>query len=254
MKYSLWIALQFFLVAAAHAVVNIEDMRMQPPREGFSGNLELSVSGQSGNTDKVGANFGSRLQWLEGAINNFVILNHAVGETSGIRDTNKSFAHARQVRQLRPGLAGEGFLQLEQNEFARLSYRQLLGGGARFTLMEEQNKKEGRLGLGAFYSREKLEARAGATDAGTEILWRANVYLAVKYRFNDQVRAVSTTYYQPAFKDAGDYRLLEEAALRVRMNGNLDLKLSLEIAHDSRPPQLVGRTDTTYSTGIEYTF
>jgi len=68
------------------------------------------------------------------------------------------------------------------------------------------------------------------------------------------VRVLSTTYYQPAVDDFGDYRLLEDAALSVKMTDSLSLKVSLNLAHDSQPPQDVKKTDTTYSTGIEYSF
>lgn len=42
--------------------------------------------------------------------------------------------------------------------------------------------------------------------------------------------------------DATDFRLLEEAALHVRLN--------IEVRYDSRPPQTVKTTDITYTTGI----
>ena len=249
-----FIACIVFWATAAHAIVNVEEMRVQAAQEGFSGNLSFDVNGESGNTDKASAAFGSRAQWKQDAITNFMILNHTYGETDGERDTNKAFFHARHVRQFNPRWAGEGFGQLEQNEFTRLSYRQLLGGGARITLAEEENKKGIFLGLGAFYSREKLDPREGTTDEGTESFWRANVYFVFKYALNSQVRVLNMTYYQPAFENFNDYRFLEQVALKVKMAERLDLKLSLEIVHDSRPPQLVEKTDTVYSTGIEYSF
>ena len=38
------------------------------------------------------------------------------------------------------------------------------------------------------------------------------------------------------------------------MTNALSLKLSLDLKHDSQPPQDVKKTDITYSTGIEYSF
>lgn len=40
----------------------------------------------------------------------------------------------------------------------------------------------------------------------------------------------------------------------VKMAQNLDLKLSLDIAFDSRPPQTVQKRDLSYSTGLEFSF
>lgn len=76
----------------------------------------------------------------------------------------------------------------------------------------------------------------------------------LKQQFNEQVRAYSTTYYQPAIRDTGDYRVLEQASALVHLHEKLDLKLSLDIAYDSRPPQTVKRTDIRYSIGMALTF
>jgi len=71
----------------------------------------------------------------------------------------------------------------------------------------------------------------------------------MKRQLNDQVRLNSTTYYQPAFKDTSDYRLLEQASMLVKMAKGLDFKLSLDITFDSNPPD---RTETGY--GLQHRF
>ena len=124
----------------------------------------------------------------------------------------------------------------------------------RLKLAETPDIKSLHLGLGGFFSRETLEKRAGLTDAGSENIWRVNSYLNYVQQLNHSVRVLSTTYYQPAVDDFSDYRLLEEATLSVTMTDTLSLNLSLNLSHDSKPPQSVKKTDTTYSTGIEYSF
>lgn len=238
----------------AHAIVNIEALQTGAPPQGYSGAVDVSADGQSGNSDKLGVNAGARLQWHGGAVTNFVILRYTYGESFGVQDTNKLFSHARHIRQVTDLTAYEGFIQAERNTFARLSFRGLIGGGARFTLAETPNIKKVHLGLGGFFSRETLEKRAGLTDAGSNNTWRINTYLNYVQQLNHSVRVLSTTYYQPAVDDFGDYRLLEDAALSVKMTDSLSLKVSLNLAHDSQPPQDVKKTDTTYSTGIEYSF
>ena len=42
----------FWLAPPAGATVNTEDIRVEAPVSGFRGRLSLSVTGQSGNTDK----------------------------------------------------------------------------------------------------------------------------------------------------------------------------------------------------------
>lgn len=241
-------------MAGAHAIVNIESLRTGEPPQGYSGSANLGVNGQSGNTDKLGITAGARLQWHGGAVTNFALVRYSYGETTGVQDTNKLFSHARHIRWLSDRTAYEGFLQAERNIFARLSFRGLGGGGVRLKLTEIPRIKSLYLGLGGFYSQEKLEKRVGLTDGGSEDIWRFNTYLNYVHQLNHSVRVLSTTYYQPAVDDFGDFRLLEEATLSVKMSNDLALNLSLDLSHDSRPPQTVKKTDVVYSTGIEYAF
>lgn len=189
----------FLLPATAGAIVNMEDGRVQEPVDDFSGQLSLAVSGQSGNTDKSAVSAGGRLQWHRKPVTNFIVFNHESGKTAGVRDTNRSFLHARHIHEVTPQWTWEGFGQAEENEFTRLSFRGLLGGGVR---REAFRSDDGRLaltvGLGGFYSREELEPRTGATDAGVDTLVRGNFYFVIRYQLNEMVRLASTTYYQPA--------------------------------------------------------
>jgi len=241
-------------MASAHAIVNIEALHTGEPQPGYSGTVNVSVDGQSGNTDKLSINGGARLQWHGGAVTNFAILRYNYGQTSGVEDTNKLFSHARHIHQISDKTAYEGFIQAERNVFARLTFRGLIGGGLRLKLAEIPDIKSLHLGIGGFFSRETLEKRAGTTDAGSKNTWRVNTYLNYVQQLNGSVRVLSTTYYQPAIDDFSDYRLLEDATLSVKMTDSLSLNVSLDLAHDSQPPQSVKNTDTIYSTGIEYRF
>lgn len=240
--------------AAAHAIVDIEAMRVGESPQGYSGTLNASITGESGYTDKISTSSGARLQWHSGIITNFAIFRYDYAETSGVSDTNYLLLHVRHIHEVTKKTAYEGFMQAERNEFARLSFRGLIGGGVRLTLNKMAGVKSLHLGLGGFYSHEKLTSEPGTTDSGIQNLWRLSTYLNYVRQFNEQVKMLSTTYYQPALEDFGDYRMLEEASLSVKMTDTLNLKLSLDLTHDSRPPQTVKKTDIIYSTGVEYSF
>ncbi len=241
-------------IRPASAIVDIEDLRVEKPEPGFSGRLALAADGQSGNTDKSAISFGTRLQWYHEPATDFIVVNYDVAETDGVKDTDRSFLHARHIQDFSERHAWEAFGQVQKDKFTRLSSRELLGGGLRFGFLRGNENLSLIAGAGAFVERERLEEAAGTTDAGSGTLARWNTYLVVKYRINDNVRVASTTYFQPATSDFQDYRALEQAALLVKLTGSLDLKLSLNVARDNRPPQLVKKTDTTYRTGIEYRF
>ncbi len=238
----------------ALAIVNVEQLRIGTPQPGLSGWLDLSLDGSHGNTRKSETGLDARLQWQRGQTTDLLIAAYDYGESDGLRNTNRRFLHARHTQGFAPARAWEAFAQAQTDEFARLSFRGLLGAGLRLTLSEKAEQSAAYLGIGAFFARERLAAESGTTDAGDSTFWQANLYLTLQRRLNDQLSLASTTYYQPRLDDGADFRALEQASLRVKMTARLSFRLSLDVAYDSRPPQRVERTDTRYSTGLRLTF
>jgi len=253
MTKALSILLSAFLMPCAHAIVNIEEMRGQQQADGFSGNASLSISGDAGNTNQSDTSASSQLFWQRGDVTKLIVASYSYGENSRNRNTNKGFLHLRYIKQQTSTRALEVFTQAAHNEFSRLSLRTLVGAGSRLTL-HKSNYDAIHLGAGAFYLKEKLEKNAGLTDDGTEKFWRGNFYLAVRYQLNDQARILSTTYYQPAFDNGSDFRILEEGSLKIKLAESLDIHLTLEITHDNKPPQTIEKKDINYKTGLVYRF
>lgn len=237
----------------AVAIVNMESLHLGQPEDGWSGRFELGASGATGNTEKWDAAAGLRLQRQEGANTNFLLLDYAYGRSLGQTYADKSFAHLRHIYQHTDVTAYEGFLQAEQNEFIRLSYRRLAGAGLRFTLSERTQQQAWFLGLGTFYVREKIFDPTPDEDE-IEKSWRGNLYLVMKHQLSDQTRLLSSTYYQPKFSNTDDFRILEQAGLSVSLAGKLSLQLGINVSYDSEPPLGVRKTDTGYRTGISYQF
>jgi putative salt-induced outer membrane protein YdiY len=238
----------------ASAIVNVEQAIIGKPSEGVHNSMDLLASGASGNTNTSSTNASFLSLWQHGDHTEFLQIQYAYGKSGGKVDTDNAFAHLRHRTAISHDWAVEAFAQTGQNPFARLTKRTLLGGGMRRVLYEENNKSAGYFGFGAFYEHELLTDTLGTTDPLQENLWRANTYLVLKRQFNDQVRLYSTTYYQPAFEDTADYRLLEQASMLVKMAENLDFKISLDFSFDSKPPQTVQKRDLVYSTGLQFTF
>jgi putative salt-induced outer membrane protein YdiY len=246
-------ALLLFVTSAAQAsIVNIESQRGEV-KEGFSGRFHLALGGAAGNTDKINLQTGARLEWKRDATIDLSILEYNYGETNDVRDTNRAFAHLRRTVQYRERRAVEGFVQVERNEFTRLSFRGLAGGGLRLTLSRSEDFRA-YLGLGAFAVREVLDDRVDVTDAGARNFVRGNLYLSLNGDLNDYTTLYNTLYYQPALDDLPDARVLNEAGLRIQLSRQIDLRSSVQVVHQSRPPQTVDKTDITYLTGIEYRF
>ena len=240
--------------STAYAIVNVEQAIIGQPTEGMHTTLDLLANGASGNTEKSSTRIDSLSLWQHEAHTEFLQLQYAYGKSRGQVDTDSAFAHLRHRTAVTSSWGAEAFAQIGRNPFARLTQRTLLGGGARWIMFEEDKISAGYLGLGAFHEQETLTDKLGTTDQTHVSLWRFNSYLILKQQINEQVRVYNTTYYQPAFRDTSDYRILEQASMLVKLRDNLDLKLSLDIAFDSKPPQNVQKRDMVYSTGLEFSF
>ncbi len=257
MVYSLFLSclliLSLLAPLPALAIVNVEKAIIGPEADGVSHVVNVAVNGASGNTEKSSIKADLLSQWKHQQHTEFLMLRYNYGTSRGQVDSNKAFLHVRHRTDLNTLWAVEALAQIGRDPFARLSRRTLLGGGLRVTLLEKAGVAAVYLGLGGFYERERLSVTAATSDTSSS-LWRSSNYLVLKRRFNDQLRMNSTTYYQPAFRQLKDYRLLQEMSAYVKVMDHVDLKLSLDFSFDARPPQSVKSTDLRYSSGLEMRF
>lgn len=191
------------------------------------------------------------MQYINEADTYLMVSNYAYGKSQDIVNVDKGFLHGRYIRSHTKKIASEVFIQTQRNKFSLLSSRNLAGGGVRylFNLGEMQKLY---FGAGAFYEKEKLtENNSNETnDDGI----RLNFYAMYNFRINKTLRLISTTYYQPATERDKDFRVLEDFSLLSKAGENLELKLSVNISHDSKPPKTVEYTDISYSAGFVYHF
>ena len=196
---------------------------------------------------------GGRVQWYEKEATRFIVVNFEYGESADVKDTNKTFVHLRNIQYQSKDFAWELFVQITEDEFTRLDSRMLLGGGVRLNLLNSGDQSID-LGLGVFREREKLGFVPLTTDAGVAYNNRMSLYLVYKSTLSSHSRLSSTLYYQPDISEISDYRLFEQFALQLDITESFSFNLSVDIAHDSQPAQLIKGTDTTYNTGFEYNF
>lgn len=244
---------------SASAITNIENERPGPPDEGWSGQLELGLSGKSGNQDQEEYTGAGKVTWHKGDNTAFVLAERAYGKTRGLTDTDETFLHMRGIRELEENFAAEAFVQWQQNAFDNLTSRSLAGGGGRYDLVNKPEVVTLSLGLGAFREREELDL---GTFNQVSWAWRANSYAAYRHQLNSQVRLLGTLYYQPNLSDTDDFRVLTEFGVSVAINGSLSLNLSYSLSHNSdpavnleaTPPIDKAETNTGYVTSLVYSF
>ena len=239
----------------SRAIVNMDGLHFNKAntKDKFSADLDLAISGSSGNSDTAKASLSGQFSWTAEKFINLAIIGYQYGKSNDVRSMNKAFIHYRYIHQLTESLDWELFTQLEKNEFTRLSYRGLFGVGVRFSALNTE-AHHAFLGLGAFYSREKIKFSTGLTDDGIEKLTRGNLYFLSKYKVKPTISFSNTLYYQPRLSQFSDYRALFESKLDFKINEDLSFRLSLEIEHDSEPSQTIKSTDVSYMTGIKLSF
>lgn len=239
----------FFLPTQAFAIVNAEDTTLLTDEEGLVGKIALSADGNRGNVVTNGFEGSSLFRLKHGKDTEILAVNYKLSQSRGVRDANKSYLHLRHRHALNKDWALEGFGQTQQDEFANLKLRALLGGGVRWSQKREIWRFH--LGLGTFYEYEKLRKSVGR-DKST--LWRASTYMTVDYLLSEQAKLHETIYLQPAWNAMADLRILNDTSLKVSLTEHLALSLTLELSYDSRPPVGTVKNNVSYQTGITYHF
>lgn len=237
----------------SHAIVNMDALHFAKEENSFAADLDFTVSGSSGNSDRTKTSMNGQFTWIAEKSINLAVLGYQYGQSNNVKSVNKSFVHYRYIHQLNSSMDLELFTQLEQNEFTRLSYRGLLGAGLRFSAFNTSNHHSF-LGLGAFYSKERIEYIAGLTDDGIEKFTRANLYFLSKYKINSTLSFSNVLYYQPRLNKFSDFRALLESKFDVKISKNLSVRLSFDVLYDSEPSQSIKNTDVSYMSGLKFNF
>ena len=240
--------------------------------QGWSRSLALDVSLSRGNTTDTQIGGSARLQWQSlfppaaaGAgpgsavawmrTRAFVVASRRLSQNAGAVYASEGFLHARWTRMWVPRFGTEAFTQYQFDAFQRLHRRTLVGYGVRVELV---HTRRGRLAAGSsfMHQQERLERPASPTDEAPSY-WeqRWSNYVSARIAARDGGWAAGTTaYVQPRIGAAGDYRLLDESQVSVRLTGALALTVAVSVAHDSRPPAGVKPTDVRMFDSVRLTF
>lgn len=256
LKKHLKASLVLFFLFAAHnasaAIVNIEDLRPDGNTLGGSGKLDLTFSRSAGNTNVLSLQGQNAFAWTREHSESLFILNYRYGESGDEVNVNQGLGHLRHAQKLSKASAAEFFLQAQKDEFKRLTYRILSGGGYRLRAYFTDRVRLF-LGLGGFYSHERLAAVEGATTT-QENAFRINSYLSYRFSWTENAALSSTVYYQPRADRSEDFHVLWDNSLRIKLIKSLHLRLSYEMLYDSRPPLDVAGTDQRYFSGLGWSY
>ncbi len=242
-----------FLSSAAYAIVPVDQSNVA--EEGISGNIGVSVNGQSGNKDEHEYSLSSILRYGKSQDSWVLITDYNYSETNDIKDEDEFYSHLRWTRFnfFSPQVDAELFAQYEYDDFADLSSRKLAGGGARWRFshaLADATLKTS-VGTGVFYEVEKSLSSSGEVETTRANLYAKFLYSqAAQYPFD----AYLTLYYQPAVDDVENFRSVIISGLEFKITRTLSLTLEAELEHNSEPFTNVEKTDFEYGVRLSYAF
>lgn len=129
---------------ASYGIVNIESLRPDEVKKNkkLHSSFALSFKNHRGNIEKTSLGLKFHFGCNHRIFENFVFTQYDFGKTKKVKNINRSLLHFRHIHFNRSFLAPEAYLQLQTDEFKRLSLRTLYGAGIRLRLLPyiEKNK------------------------------------------------------------------------------------------------------------------
>jgi putative salt-induced outer membrane protein YdiY len=248
------VAIAFLALAAtpAWAVVDIapEEVGTDP---GLSGNVAVSYSTQSGNTEKDEGDVSGKIKYDSNRrYLAFIQGTFEKSKSSGMLTEDELLTHARYLYKLGgETVYAEAFLQFYENTFQGIDNRWLTGANLRWRYFS--NPKLGKLYLGGGAFREQLNYTDEYPNEDDSKM-RLNSYLAYAVQLTEKTEFSMTGYYQPSVDETADYLAAFDAELSVHVVSDLYLSLTFEIDRDSQPPAGIEKLDQEISTSLIWKF
>jgi hypothetical protein len=133
--YVVWaVLLNVFVVPQASAQVNIEHLRADEDRRGFSGSFGLDLYVRTGNVELVQIGTLGQVNYVGGAVTTFLIGGTDLGWKRRRRFIDAALLHLRQVYRRGSQVRPEAVVQVNYDMSRLLAFRSIIGGGLRTRL------------------------------------------------------------------------------------------------------------------------
>ena len=243
-----------FLVAEfISAQVNTEKFRVDTDSIGFSGNVDISGTAITGNTDFQLLSVDTRLNYNFGKDYIFFVGDAGYGWQDKEAFSNQALAHLRYVLSTNDFLQIEFFTQLDYNKKRLLLSRELAGTGVRLKLLTSSNFKI-RYGIAYMFEHEKYDLPENSIHGRITNANRISSYATFNAKVKDGFTFNSTTYFQPKAGEWKDYKLISDNSFISELSALLDLSFGINLRYDSRPPDTIKKLDTITKFGLTFKF
>ncbi|KPK76746.1 MAG: hypothetical protein AMJ79_05595 [Phycisphaerae bacterium SM23_30] len=239
------------IIALGDAVEKI----LQGPDKSFkwTGDVELGLSGRSGNTERIATLGKARLEaknpdWTMSA---YVSAIYAEQERYGVtrRTDDEIKGGARLQRMITDGISAYVKVDAERDKIEKIKLRGVLDAGLGICWLDnERLLYENRLGFG--YQQKEYENNGRIYSAVGELT------SDLRYKANDHIDLSQETTWIPDFNRQTDWRLRAESAATIYLDNShrFFIKSGLIHDYDNHPTRNVERLDMYYFTNLGYKF
>jgi hypothetical protein len=248
MKNTILLLILLGTASMSAQILNVENYRIKTDTIGWAGKVSLNLSLTENTKSLLIIGNKTHLQYKAGK-NLYLFLGQYSLMSSGNSNLiNKLVLHFRYNHKFTDRFVGEFFLQGQQNSISKIDARKLIGSGIRYKLSTSE-KMRYYFGTSMMYEIEK------STLSSSEVeLWRSSTYFSLSLYPTKTFSFISTTYYQPALADFGDYRISSTNSMYFKITQKLSFKSSFVYNYDAAPVLGIPKTQYNLNSGIVYAF
>ncbi len=236
--------------ARAQTILNVERFQMREV-DGFHVGVTFSGSATFGNAEVINVRTEGIVGQRQGRHWPRVIFGGSYLRQRGREAIlDNQFVQLRYSYELSPVWSTFHFVQLQRNQTLLLRERELIGSGLRAQVIRGERTQLD-VGSGAMLEREVRDAeRLAPGDAERLNTVRMATLGVLVHELPTGARVTGVLYHQPRFTHPGDFRLLQELALRAPITSVVGLTAAANWRHDSRPPAALRHNDIGVSMGL----
>jgi len=241
-----------FLTSSAYGIKAINVLEIGEKSNDIYGSFELSFNSSKGNSEREKYSMSTSFQrfystniWFLSA--NYTFQQSKLEYENYVKTDNKSYLHIRNIREISKITNWEYFGQIEHNEFQKLAFRGLLGGGLRFKPFLDHKIY---CGIGSIALREIYLDLESESDT----IFRINLYLNMKYNLTEKTDLSYVVYYQPEIVEFSNFDIIQSLKLENRITENFSFVIKVSYDYDSTPIDSIGKYDFEQTTALKYKF
>ena len=243
-------ALVWLTAGTAHATVIVR--QLDPTPEGWSIGLEGSYDDQSGSTEKRDYSAAFNVLNKTGVHELRAFGSLAYGRVNGVENENQGLVHIRYVRALTGSpLRVETFIQTEQDDFANMAERSLLGG----VVSRFFNSDDGERRVLAMVGLMRESEEHLTNNALDREVTRLTSSLQMSWLLPRDNKLYFISYLQPNIDTPeNDMRVTAELSLAIPLSDRLSLRAGYYYRYNDMPFDDIPREKKRLSTGFAYAF